>query len=94
LLLALEQQPIRLLASCVMPNHGQLVLWPKDDGELTAFVPCLMQTHTLRKHARDYRSGTGHFDQGHFKSFPIEADDHLDTVLRYVERNALRANLV
>ncbi|HKA53662.1 MAG TPA: hypothetical protein VKJ47_08360 [Candidatus Binatia bacterium] len=29
-----------------------------------------------------------------FKSFPVEADDHLYAVLRYVERNALRANLV
>jgi hypothetical protein len=31
---------------------------------------------------------------GGFKSFPVETDDHLYTVLRYVERNALRANLV
>jgi putative transposase len=29
-----------------------------------------------------------------FKAFPIEQDDHLLTVLRYVERNLLRANLV
>ncbi|WP_052334758.1 hypothetical protein [Singulisphaera acidiphila] len=32
--------------------------------------------------------------QGRFKAFPIEADEHLLTVLRYVERNALRAELV
>jgi putative transposase len=29
-----------------------------------------------------------------FKSFPIQQDDHVLTVCRYVERNALRANLV
>ena len=32
--------------------------------------------------------------QGRFKAFPIEQDDHLLTVLRYVERNPLRAGLV
>jgi len=37
--------------------------------------------------------GTGHVYQGRFKSFPIQDDDHLFTVARYVERNALRANL-
>jgi putative transposase len=36
----------------------------------------------------------GHVYQGRFKSFPIEIDEHLLTVLRYVERNALRAKLV
>ncbi len=32
--------------------------------------------------------------QGTYKSFPVEADEHLLTVLCYVERNALRAGLV
>ena len=31
---------------------------------------------------------------GAFKSFPIQADEHLLAVCRYVERNPLRANLV
>jgi putative transposase len=32
--------------------------------------------------------------QGRFKSFPIQEDGHLLDVIRYVERNPLRANLV
>jgi hypothetical protein len=36
----------------------------------------------------------GHVYQGRFKSFPIAADEHLLAVLRYVERNPLRAGLV
>jgi putative transposase len=32
-------------------------------------------------------------DQGRFKSFPVQEDEHFYTVCRYVERNALRANL-
>lgn len=36
----------------------------------------------------------GHVWQGHFKSFPIQQDDHLFTVLRYVLLNPVRAKLV
>src|SRR3954452_22056266 len=32
--------------------------------------------------------------QGRFKSFPVQGDEHLLTVARYVERNALGAGLV
>lgn len=32
--------------------------------------------------------------QGRFKAFPIEQNDHLLTVLRYVERHPVRAGLV
>jgi putative transposase len=37
---------------------------------------------------------SGHVWQGRFKSLPIEEDDHLLTVLRYIERNPVRVNLV
>ena len=37
--------------------------------------------------------GLGHLYQGRFKAFPIEEDEHLLAVLRYVERNPLRAGL-
>src|SRR2546423_13092356 len=38
--------------------------------------------------------GSGNVWQGRFKAFPIQHDEHLLTVLRYVERNPLRAGLV
>jgi len=38
--------------------------------------------------------GYGHLYQGRFKSFPVQSDDHLLTVLRYIERNAVGAGLV
>jgi putative transposase len=92
---ALDEHPIRLLCYCLMPNHWHLVLWPRRDGALTAFVRWLTHTHTMRWHAHYHTAGTGHLYQGRFKSFPVEADEeHLYAVLRYVERNALRADLV
>jgi len=94
LLEAWNRVPIRILAWCVMSNHWHLVLWPKKDGEMTAFMRWLTLTHAQRwKHAHA-AVGHGHLYQGRFKSFPIEQDEHLLTVLRYVERNPLRAKLV
>lgn len=94
LALALAEHPTRLLAYCLMPNHWHLVVWPRRDGELTAFVRWLTHTHAMRWHAHYQTGGTGHLYQGRFKAFPVSADDHLYTVLRYVERNPLRAGLV
>lgn len=91
---ALEWQPMRVLAYCLMPNHWHMVVWPRKDGELSEFFRWLTVTHTQRWHAHYHTSGTGPLYQGRFKSFPIQSDPHLLTVCRYVERNALRANLV
>jgi putative transposase len=91
---AVDKHPMRVLAYCVMPNHWHLVLWPRRDGELSAFVRWLTHTHSMRWHAHYHTGGSGHLYQGRFKSFPVEADEHLYSVLRYVERNPLRANLV
>jgi putative transposase len=38
--------------------------------------------------------GHGHLYQGRYKCFPVQGDDHFYDVVRYVERNPLRANLV
>src|SRR4029079_13972098 len=89
---ACERLPMRLLAYCLMPNHFHLVLWPRQDSDLGRFMQWLLTAHVRRYH-RHYH-GSGHVWQGRYKAFPIEQDEHLLTVLRYVERNPLRAKLV
>lgn len=86
--------PMRILAWCLMPNHWHLVLWPAQDGSLSDFVRLVTVTHAQRWHAHRASIGTGHLYQGRFKSFVVQQDAHLLTLCRYVERNALRANLV
>ena len=49
-------------------------------------------THVRWHHAK--YGTTGRLWQGRFKAFLIQQDHHLLTVMRYVERNALRAKLV
>jgi putative transposase len=81
-----------VLGYCLMPNHFHLVIRPQADGDLGWWVQWLLMAHARRYHRHDGTSG--HAWQGRFKEFIIQDDDHLRTVLRYVERNDLRAELV
>jgi putative transposase len=76
-----------------MSNHWHFVVRPKTRHQVTEFFRWLTNTHTMRWHAHHHTAGTGHLYQGRFKTFPIEENEHLLPVLRYLERNALRANL-
>ncbi len=87
-----DRVPMRLLSYCLMPNHFHLVLWPHGDGDMSRWMQWLMTAHVRRYH-RHYDS-SGHVWQGRYKSFPIEEDDHLLTVMRYVERNPVRAKAI
>jgi putative transposase len=87
-----ERLAMRIAGFCLMPNHFHLVLWPLGDGDLSRWMQLFMTAHVRRHHRRH---GTeGHIWQGRFKAFPIQQDDHLLTVLRYVERNPVRGGLV
>lgn len=94
LLEACERHPTRILAWCLMRNHWHFVIWPRQDGELTAFVRWLSHTHVMRWHVAHGTVGCGSLYQGRFKSFPVQRDEHLLAVCRYVERNALTAGVV
>jgi len=106
---AQQRVPMRILSYCIMPNHWHFVLWPRNDEDLPEFVRWLTFTHTQRWHTRHDTIGSGHLYQGRYKMFPvqahrmsrqqrqsgvIDAGSSLYTLLRYVERNPLRAGLV
>lgn len=86
--------PMRICGYCLMPNHWHFVLWPEHDGDLSRFVQQFTNTHVKRWQQHFHETGLGHLYQGRFKSFPVQSDDYFYQVVRYVERNALRANLV
>jgi hypothetical protein len=47
----------------------------------------LLTTHVRRYHK--HYSSSGHTWQGRFKSFPVQRDEHLMMVLRYVLQNPI-----
>ncbi|MFO0775329.1 MAG: transposase [Nitrospiraceae bacterium] len=91
---AVANTKLRIAAYALMPTHWHLLLWPREDGELSEILRWITVTHTQRWHAAHKTSGTGPVYQGRFKSFPVQTDTHFLTVARYIERNALRAKLV
>jgi putative transposase len=91
---AVQRYGMRLLAYCIMPNHWHLVLYPKHDGDLSACMGWLANTHTRRWHVSKHTVGEGHLYQGRYKSFICQKNNHFLTLARYVERNAKQANLV
>lgn len=77
-----------------MPDHWHMVLRPSEDGLMGRVLRWGTATHPQRYHAHYHTVGEGHLYQSCFKSFPVADHDHFLVVCRYVERNALRANLV
>ena len=85
---------MRVLAYCLMPNHWHLVLRSRETGDMGRYMQRLTVTHVRRWHEHRHSVGGGHVYQGTYKSFPVQNDEHFLAVCRYVERNAMRANLV
>ncbi len=83
---------VKLLAWCLMPNHFHLLVQPTAADQLNKWMHWLTTTHVRRYHQHYHSSG--HVWQGRYKSFIVQDDDHLLTVVRYIEGNPVRANLV
>jgi putative transposase len=72
-------------------GNGRAQVFHDADDDLGPWMQWLLTAH-VHGYRQRYR-GSGHVWQGRFKAFPIEQDEHLRTVLRYVERNPVRAGL-
>lgn len=87
-----ERIPVTLLSYCLMPNHFHLLVKPSSGAELSKWMQWLMTSHVRRYH-RHYGT-SGHVWQGRYKSFIVQEDGHLLTVIRYIEGNPVKANIV
>jgi putative transposase len=90
----IERFGMRICGYCIMANHWHLLLWPRRDGDLSAFMRWITLTHTQRYHVSHGKIGIGHLYQGRYKSFPVQDDSHYLTVLRYIESNPVGAGMV
>ncbi len=89
----LDKFPVNLYAYCLLPNHWHMVLSPEVDGAMSKLMYWVTMTHTARHHAHYEQAGFGHLYQGRYKSFPVQSDEHYVVLCRYVERNALAAEI-
>jgi len=86
-----ERKPFELYGYCLLNNHFHLLIRPRETS-ISRIMQSLLVSHTQRYH-KHYHSG-GHVWQGRFKSPVLQSDEHLLTVLCYIEANPLRAGLV
>jgi putative transposase len=84
-----QRAQVEVFGFCLMPNHWHIVLRPRRDDDLAAYISWVTNTHVKRYRAH-YRGSSGHLYQGRYKSFPVEEDAYLLTLLRYVEANPIR----
>ena len=91
---AAEKTVVRLMAFCLMPNHWHLVFWPHTGREISNYMQIMMNSHLRDLLPRNGLVGSGHVYKGRFRNHPIHNERHFLNVCRYVESNALRANLI
>lgn len=89
-----SQSRIRIAVYSLMPNHWHLLLWLRQDGELSELLLWITVSHTQRWYECHHTTGIGSVYHGRFKSLPVQTDEHFLTMARYVERNVCRVKLV
>jgi putative transposase len=85
---------MRICAFCLMPTHWHFVMWPSEDGAVSAYVHYLSTLHAVNYRRLHGRIGRGHVYQGRFRSFPVEGSHYYYNLVKYVESNARRSGLV
>jgi putative transposase len=88
------QCKVRIVAYCIMGNHWHFVFWVEYDGDVSWFLHRLTSTHAKSWRRRTKTTGCGHVYQARFKSSKVYTEAYYYNLLRYVEQNPLRANLV
>jgi putative transposase len=86
--------PVRIVAYCIMSNHWHFSFWVEIEWDVSCFLHRLTMTHARRWRRTTQTLGQGQVYQGRFKARPIFTERHYFNVLRYIEQNPVRANLV
>ncbi len=87
-----EKYSINIYAYCLMPNHFHLVIYTHYSDNLSKALHWISSSY-VRYYNKKYKI-SGHLWQGRYKSFIVEQDSYLITLLKYVEANPKRAKIV
>jgi len=91
---AREKRPMRIVAYCLRKTHFHFLLWPERDEDLPRFMQWLTATHAQRWHRRHGSVGTGAVYQSRYVARGIEDLRDLISIMRYIEANALKDEVV
>lgn len=88
------QCPVQIVAYCIMSNHWHFVFWVECQGDVSRFLHRLTTTHAKSWRRKTGTVGCGHVYGDRFHGAKVFTERYYFNVLRYVEQNPLRANLV
>jgi putative transposase len=79
-------------AYVLMPNHVHLLLTPGDSQGPSQFMQCLGRRYVSYVNRTQERTGT--LWEGRFRASPVETEEYLFRLYRYIELNPVRAGMV
>jgi putative transposase len=85
---------IKFYGVVIMPNHFHAMLVPETDDALSGYLQWVTGSYASALRARTNTVGNGHVFQRRFWSEPILENGHFLRVLRYIEANPVRGQLV
>jgi putative transposase len=85
------ERQVTIAGYCLMSNHVHLLACGEREGAISEFMKCVSGEFARYQHGRLDRKGR--FWEGRFYSCALD-ESHLTTVLRYIERNPMRAAIV
>jgi putative transposase len=91
---ALTEFPIKIISYCLMPNHWHMVAMCERLADLSRCMHWVEGTHGNRWNGAHGTRGSGAVYKDRFKAVPVQKNDSVRRVCRYVERNALRKGFV
>ena len=91
---AMEAYQFQIFAFCAMPTHWHLMATAKSPNQLIQGMQWLGATHAIRLRRCHETVGRGAVYQGRYRSNWIKPGNLLWVIIRYIERNPVRAGLV
>lgn len=90
----LSRSTVKVLSYQVLDNHWHFVMFCDRVADLSKLMHWVEGTHANNWAGAHKSRGLGYVYQGRFRLVPVQTSTSLIRVCRYVERNALRKNLV
>ena len=85
----LQEEPFEILAYCLMDNHVHLLIHAEHDlDRIMKRIMCSYVFYFNTKYER-----TGHLFQDRYKSEPVEDEQYLLAIVRYIHNNPVKAGI-
>ncbi|HNZ82866.1 MAG TPA: transposase [Sedimentibacter sp.] len=86
-----EEMDFDILAYCLMSNHAHLIIRELELGEISLIMKRMLVRYAGWFNKKYDRSGI--LTSNRFSSEPVETDDYLITLLRYIHQNPVKGGL-